>query len=320
MAGQRATRDRGSSRVGVSTLGVAGALIVHGLFVLPFVLDLSLPARRAPGRNGAGASTLFSVAEPEMTLVFVNEPAPASNLPPPKLDALASRGLESLDLPVVVLSPDDSPAQSAAQGPADHQETPETSAAVPGPAQHALLYGRYLGQLQARIERAWMRPRTEIGAPQFSCRARIEQDHRGDVIRVNLDHCNGPQRWQQSLVSAIRTASPLPAPPDVSVYADILWLSFVSEGFQQGASPQGFEREALQTAPVYDSEIARQSFEQGMTGARRMFKPDDKQDSKVIHLTIIGSPSPVTFPPNESAPDLLPPPTPQSPPAAAPPQ
>jgi len=284
-------RGHGSSRAGVSALGVVGALIVHGLFVLPFVLDLSLSARRAPDRSGAGASTLFSVAEPEMTVVFVNESAPVTTQPPPKLDALASRGLESIDLPVVVLSPDASPAEAAAQGPGDHQETPETSPAVPDPAQHALLYGRYLGQLQARIERAWQRPRSEIGAPQFSCRARVEQDRRGDVTRVDLDHCNGPHRWQQSLVSAIRTASPLPAPPDASVYADILWLNFISEGFQQGGSPEGFEAEASQTALAHDSEIARQSFEQGMIGARRMFKPDDKENSKVIHLTIIGGPA-----------------------------
>jgi len=313
-------RGGGSSRVGVSALGVAGALIVHGLLVLPFVLDLSLPTRRAPDRSGAGASALFSVAEPEMTVMFVNESVPVATLPRPKLDALASRGLESIDLPVVVLSPDESPAEAAAQGPSDHQATPETSPAVPDPAQHALLYGRYLGQLQARIERAWLRPRTEIGAPQFSCRARVEQDRRGDVVRVDLDHCTGSQRWQQSLVSAIRTASPLAAPPDASVYADVLWLSFVSEGFQQGGSPQGFEPEASQTTLVYDSEIARQSFEQGMTGARRMFKPDDKEDSKVIHLTIIGSPSPGASPPNESASDPSPPPTTQSSPAAAPPQ
>jgi hypothetical protein len=304
----------------VSALGVAGALIVHGLLVLPFVLDLSRPARRAPDRGGVGASALFSVAEPEMTVVFVNEPAPASTLPPPKLDALASRGLESLDLPVVVLSPDDSPAQSAAQGAADHQETPETSASVPNRAQHALLYGRYLGQVQARIDRAWMRPRTEIGAPQFSCRARIEQDRRGDVVRVDLDHCNGSLRWQQSLVSAIRTASPLPAPPDVSVYADILWLSFVSEGFQEASSTQGFEPEAFQTGLVHDSEIVRQSLEQVMSGARKMFKPDDKEDAKVIHLTIIGSPAPGTSSPNESAADPLPPPFPQSLPTDAPQQ
>jgi hypothetical protein len=319
MAGQRARRTRRSPRVGVSALGVLGALLVHGLLLLPFVLDLSLPSRKASDRSGLGASRLFSVAEPEMTVVFVSELAPVSTSAPPKLEALASRGLESLDVPVVLLSSDDSAAQAVAEVAADRQQISEAFTSDPDPAQHALLYGRYLGQVQARVERAWLRPRTEIGAPRFSCQARVKQDRRGAVVDVRVDHCNGTQRWQQSLVSAIRTASPLPAPPDASVYADILWLSFVSEGFQQGGSPQGFEPEASQTA-LYASEIARQSFEQGMTRARRVFKPDDKEDSKVIHLTIIGSPAPGASPPNEPAPDLLPPPTSQSPPAAAPPQ
>jgi hypothetical protein len=319
MVGQLAIVARGSPRVGVSALGVAGALVVHGLLVLPFVLDLSLPARRAPERGGAGASALFSVAEPEMTVVFVNELAPATTLPPPELDALASRGLESLDLPMVVLSPDDSPAQSAAQGAADHQETPETSASVLDPARHALLYGRYLGQLQARIERAWLRPRTEIGSARFACRARIRQDRQGAVVDVKFDPCNGTKRWQQSLLSAIRTASPLPAPPDVSVYADVLWLSFASEGFQRGGSTQGFETEASQTGLAHDSEIARESFEQSMSGARRMFRANGKEDSKVIHLTIIGNSASGASPANES-PAHLPPPLPQPPAAEARPQ
>jgi len=186
MLGQLAIRGRGSPRVGVSALGVAGALIVHGLLVLPFVLDLSLPSRRAPDRSGAGASALLSAAEPEMTVVLVNEPAPVSTTAPPKLDALASRGLEALDLPVVVLSPDDSPAQPAAEVAVDRQETPEASASVSDRVQHAVLYGRYLGQLQARVERAWLRPRTEIGAPRFSCRARIRQDRQGAVVDVKV--------------------------------------------------------------------------------------------------------------------------------------
>jgi hypothetical protein len=153
--------------------------------------------------------------------------------------------------------------------------------------QHAILYGRYLGQLQARIERAWLRPRTEIGAASFSCRARIEQNPRGNVVGIKLDHCNGSQRWQQSLVSAIRTASPLPAPPDPSVYADRLWLSFRSENFRAGGSAEGFEPEA-RAARLDPSD---QSFETFARRANRGFRPDTKKETDVIDLTIIGSPT-----------------------------
>jgi TonB C terminal len=288
-----------------------GVLLIHALLVLPFVLSLSLPSPRRPDTTGAGATAFASAAEPEMTVVFIDEPTPATSTSPSKPPPLASRGVAPPDVQLVVLSPDPSPAAANVQT-ADSTDAQEDTASSTEAAEHARLYGRYLGQVQARIERAWMRPRTEIGAPQFSCRTRIQQDRRGAVVEVTLDHCNGTERWQQSLVSAIRTASPLPAPPDVSVYADILWLSFVSEGFQSGGSAQGFEPEASQTGLVRDSDIARRSFEEYAGGARRMFKPHDKEDWKVIHLTIIGSPAPESSPSNQPPADPLPPPLPQS--------
>jgi hypothetical protein len=308
------TTSRLESRpLAVSAGGVVGVLLIHALLVLPFVLSLSLPSPRRPDTTGAGATAFASAAEPEMTVVFIDEPTPATSTSPSKPPPLASRGVTPPDLQLVVLSPDPSPAAANVKV-ADSDDAQEDTVVSQG-AEHARLYGRYLGQMQARIERAWMRPRSEIGAPQFSCRTRIQQDRRGAVVEVTLDHCNGTERWQQSLVSAIRTASPLPAPPDASVYADILWLSFSSEGFEEGGSTQGFEPEASQSGLVRDSDIARQSFEQFAGGARRMFKPDDREDSKVIHLTIIGSPAPESSPPNQ--PPALPPPTPQPPVAEA---
>jgi TonB C terminal len=299
MVDRVAIRSRGSSRVGVSALGVAGALLVHALLVLPFVLDLSLPSRKAPHRNGAGASVLLSAAEPVMTVVFVNEAAPGSTTEPPKLEAFTSRGLESLDLPVVVLSPDAAPAADADR--TTLQETTDSSAVASDPAQHALMFGRYVGQVQARIDRAWMRPRTEIGAPRFSCRARVRQDPRGAVIEVTLDHCNGTERWQQSLLSAIRTASPLPAPPDTSVYADILRLSFSSEAFEEGGSTQGFEPE---TRAANNAErTVLESFQQFVGKTNDDHKSDD--NANVIHLTIIGSPADRPTPTQVPAESLL---------------
>jgi len=314
MADRIATRSRGSPRIGVSTLGVGGALFVHALFVLPFVLELSSPSRKTPDRSGAGASALLSRAEPEMTVVFINDPPAVSATKSPKLEELASRGLESADLPVVVLSPDDSPAQSAAEVEGDLQHRPEIAASASDLAQHALLYGRYLGQVQARIERAWLRPRTEIGAPRFSCRARVRQNPRGAVIEVTLDHCNGKERWQQSLLSAIRTASPLPAPPDASVYADVLRLSFSSEAFEEGGSTQGFEPETRAANNIERRVL--ESFQQFVDKTNDGQKSDDK--ANVIHLTIIGGPadpststrlpaeSPPALPLQTESPDLTP--------------
>src|SRR5580658_945504 len=187
-------------RIGVSAVGIGGTVLVHILIALPFFIDLSLPAPHLPNRSGAGASVAPSSDGPSMTVVFINDVEPMQRAAPLKREELASRGVAPRDLPIVVLSPDASPAADASsRGQQDHSPLPEAKG---DQAQHALLYGRYLVQVQARIERAWMRPRSAIGAARFSCRARIQQDRRGAVVAVALDRCNGSERWQQSLLSA----------------------------------------------------------------------------------------------------------------------
>ena len=299
-----------SRPLAVSVAGAVGVVLIHALLVLPFVLSLSPPSPRRPNTAGAGATALVSSAEPDMTVVLIDEPTPTEDPAPPKPPALASRGETPPDLQLVVLSPD--PFRAGANVAADSDHVEDNTASAEG-ADHARLYGRYLGQLQARIERAWMRPRSEIGAPRFSCRARIRQDRRGAVIEVTLDPCNGTERWQHSLVSAIRTASPLAAPPDASVYADILWLSFSSEGFEEGRSTQGFEPESRATGGTERSVL--ESFQRFASGTPGGHRSDDKA-ANVIHLTIIGSPadhSPTSQPsveplatplPDPQAPDL----------------
>ncbi len=219
-----------------------------------------------------------------MTVAFISEPTAAERAPPPAA-ALASRGFAPPDLLVVVFGRDTYPAAEDSQ---ETQNSPSPTAVVSDPTQHALLYGRYLGQVQARIERAWMRPRTEIGAPTFSCRARIAQDRGGDVVEVKFDNCSGSERWQQSLLSAIRTASPLPAPPDPSVYADTLSLSFRSEAFNPGGPTEGFEPDNRAPFLAGDRYRGRESFEN--------FESRGRDGSKVIHLTIIGKPNTASEP------------------------
>ena len=108
----------------------------------------------------------------------------------------------------------------------------------------ALMFGRYVGQISARIERAWLKPRSPIAQGRFACRARIAQNRDGRVEEIELESCNGDQAWQISLVRAIQSASPLPAPPDPSVFAGRLRIQFKAELFVPGGSPEGFESES----------------------------------------------------------------------------
>lgn len=105
------------------------------------------------------------------------------------------------------------------------------------------LYGLYVHQIYARIERAWLRPRTPIGARKFSCSARIEQDEAGRVLDVRLRGCKGDARWRQSLVDAVRSAVPLPFPPDPKVFRRVITLSFQAQAYTSGSEPGLYEPE-----------------------------------------------------------------------------
>ncbi len=69
----------------------------------------------------------------------------------------------------------------------------------------------------------------------------------GNVKEVALAQCNGSTRWQLSLVQAIQSASPLPAPPNPDVFSSTLHLAFKAEEY----SPR-------QPAALYEPEAAGQ--------------------------------------------------------------
>ena len=92
----------------------------------------------------------------------------------------------------------------------------------------AMLFGRYMGQIKARIERAWNYP-TNKSLTSFRCMAQIKQSKQGEVQEVTFQQCNNDPAWQLSLAKAIQAASPLSAPPDESVFSEIITLSFSAD-------------------------------------------------------------------------------------------
>ena len=67
---------------------------------------------------------------------------------------------------------------------------------------------------------------------RFLCQASIEQDSFGNVREVALDHCNGTPAWQRSLVDAIKSASPLPAPADPAVFSPKIQMAFHEDAIE----------------------------------------------------------------------------------------
>jgi hypothetical protein len=74
----------------------------------------------------------------------------------------------------------------------------------------------------------------------------ISQNKSGVVQEVALQECNGDPRWQASSIQAIQTASPLPAPPDVNVFSNLLTLELSSEAYVPGINKDGYERAATE--------------------------------------------------------------------------
>lgn len=124
------------------------------------------------------------------------------------------------------------------------------------------LFGRYSGQIQARIERVWQRPRSAVNVgdslrsasnhaqPDFRCQVRILQDAHGAVQEVQIIDCNGGIVWQQSLVTAILAASPLPAPPNPAVFTQSLTMTFAGRGYTPGSSTNGYDIDRTVAIPV----------------------------------------------------------------------
>jgi hypothetical protein len=190
-------------------------------------------------REGMGANQTGSQEEAITTMFFVEDSSAAAKSA--QLEELASAGKVLQSLRVTIVSPDRSIDAALRDASTDEHSTADDEANVVEREARAALFGRYIGQIEARIDRTWMRPRTAIGADLFECRVRIQQSAQRMVLEVTLQDCNGDQRWQLSLVSAIQSASPLPAPPDPSVFASTVDLHFNSIAYDAERTEQGYE-------------------------------------------------------------------------------
>jgi hypothetical protein len=53
--------------------------------------------------------------------------------------------------------------------------------------------------------------------------------------------CNGSVAWQQSLVTAILVASPLPAPPSPTVFSHAVTMTFAGQVYSPGSPADDYE-------------------------------------------------------------------------------
>lgn len=222
------SRLRLEHRTLTSVAAALAAAALHLLFVAP-VLWSGAASRHPLERRYRGEAALQWVTLEDSATSSASR-SPALGLP-----ALAAIGVTDAQpqLPLSTLPPD-------AAVPRAEQAAEE--------AGYGAMYGRYVGQIRARIDRAWQRPRTAIGAPIFQCQAQVDQDAVGRVREVTLVQCNGDARWRVSLVHAIEAASPLPAPPSAAVFTRHVLLEFRAIAYSPGAPSELYEPPAAEPA------------------------------------------------------------------------
>ena len=79
-------------------------------------------------------------------------------------------------------------------------------------------------QIAAKITRAWLRPPT--ARPGIECMLYVTQVPGGEVTRVTIGACNGDQAVRESIEAAVYRASPLPPPPDPTLFDRNLRINF----------------------------------------------------------------------------------------------
>jgi TonB C terminal len=230
-----------SRRLAIPLLGALASLLLHALLLAPVLFGGATRASTPPPSEYR-SSSVESTGGSRMELVFIETPESDS------IQTLQSAGAASLSQSLqTLLAPVSMPDAriptplTASDNP--DEEGPAVSEAGTNDPGLAQLLGRYAGQIDARVRRAWIRPRAPVAEALFACRVRIDQEPNGRVREIELVSCNGDVTWQASLVRAIESASPLPAPPDPRVFSPVLTLEFTSQPYTPGDSPEGFEPE-----------------------------------------------------------------------------
>ena len=248
--GSKPTRNRISQKSYSARIGAAGSLLLHAILFQSVLLGAQAAKVRRPVVQGAGAARVLSRAAPSETLILLNLSTPVKR-DAQLMEDLASEGSLSPNFPVTLISPDSLPHFDIRADLATDDKKADAPIASGDPLERAALFGRYTGQIDARIDRAWRRPRTPVDATStvkqprlldhlFKCQVRILQDRQGIVHEVQLLECNGTATWRQSLVTAILAASPLPAPPKPTVFSDALTLTFVANAFTSSSDPDDY--------------------------------------------------------------------------------
>lgn len=233
---ERQPRKRRVPRWPARSIGLAATVAIHISLCSPLILGGA--AQKKQTRDGIGITAWASQGEhvEAMVLLDLSSMSTDSDMDPPMLESTEdSIAIEDEDLRLVSTFAEPSPQILFEE---EVEEAEEATEAAGDPRGQAEMFGKYMGHVAARIDRAWMRPRTPVDGGRFECRARVVQNRQGMVLSVNLDNCGGDAKWRDSLSSAILRASPLSAPPEPSLFTESITLQLAGEQYEAGRTPE----------------------------------------------------------------------------------
>jgi hypothetical protein len=267
-----------------TVIGVLGTILLHSL-VVPSALLGSKGRQTHPPELREASARLKSSVDAEEGLVLITLPTIANST---REDVQVISSLPTLSklTAVVPVNPDPPALLNIEILTLGEEQASQSTADAGDGAEQARLFGIYTGQIQARIERIWRRPRSPVNenaspvAPatdeSFQCQAQIVQDAKGSVLEILLLRCSGSLAWQRSLVTAIQQASPLPAPPSASVFSHSITLNFLALAYVPGS-------------PDDDYEIAPVEVAQMIEGSHRSSVSADPKQSRPVPGDSLGS-------------------------------
>jgi hypothetical protein len=277
-----------------AAIGLAGTLLLHTLVLQTALLGGLAHNIHPPEIQLPGLPLNKTDAKPAESLVFINlsRNANANN---EIAQSLAYLRVAIKNTPIAVTPPDPLPLLNIETLALDDEKPSALSVDSGDGTERARLFGIYTGQIQARIERIWRRPRSPVNESvsptntantdeSFQCQVQIVQDGKGYVKEVLLPICNGTVAWQHSLVLAIQQASPLPAPPSPTVFSHSIALKFLGLPYVAGAPDDDYEIVPIRIArgvSSFQASRSSQSLRLQDFATRKAGSPSPASDSTV---------------------------------------
>jgi hypothetical protein len=230
-------------------IGVLGTLLLHTALIQTLPFGGQIPKAKPPeSPQYENAYSKLTGRSEELVLlslpIAINPNQAAFQLAISSLPDLRKMKIQA---PITADLPETSELETLALS---EDQSANLAPGTTGASEQARLFGIYTGQIQARIDRVWRRPRTPVNeddpsasdSEAFQCEAQIVQDAKGSVQEILLPRCNGSPAWQRSLVAAIQHASPLPMPPSERVFRRSISFNFTGLPYITGAPDDEYER------------------------------------------------------------------------------